>query len=115
MATKAALQRSALCRLPARSAPLPAATLKSVGDRAILATLLYHDMRREELCGLRVKDLHSRQGVTHFRVKGKRSKIRFIPVNAAAQRMIEDYLALTGHRSAAESALFRPVANNRTG
>jgi integrase len=72
-------------------------------------------MRREELCGLRVKDLHSRQGVMHFRVKGKRSKIRFIPVNAAAQRMIEDYLALTGHRSAAESALFRPVANNRTG
>jgi site-specific recombinase XerD len=35
----------------------------------------------------------------HFRVKGKRSKIRFVPVNAAAQRMIEDYLALTGHRS----------------
>jgi integrase/recombinase XerD len=51
----------------------------------------------------------------HFRVKGKRSKIRFIPVNAAAQRMIEDYLALTGHRSDVEGALFRPVANNRTG
>jgi site-specific recombinase XerD len=94
----------------------PAAdTLKGVRDRAILATLLYHGMRREELCGLRVKDLHSRQGVMHFRVKGKRSKIRFIPVNAAAQRMIEDYLALTGHRGDVEGALFRPVANNRTG
>jgi integrase/recombinase XerD len=90
-------------------------TLKGVRDRAILATLLYHGMRREELCGLRVKDLHSRQGVMHFRVKGKRSKIRFIPVNAAAQRMIEDYLTLTGHRGDAEGALFRPVANNRTG
>ena len=34
----------------------PAAdTLKGVRDRAILATLLYHGMRREELCGLRVK------------------------------------------------------------
>jgi integrase/recombinase XerD len=44
----------------------------------------------------RVKDLHSRQGVMHFRVKGKRAKLRFVPVNAAAQRMIEDYLALTG-------------------
>ncbi len=97
------------------SKPLPADTLKGVRDRAILATLLYHGMRREELCGLRVKDLHSRQGVMHFRVKGKRSKIRFIPVNAAAQRMIEDYLALTGHRSDVEGALFRPVANNRTG
>jgi site-specific recombinase XerD len=74
----------------------PADTLKGVRDRAILATLLYHGIRREELCGLRVKDLHSRQGVMHIRVKGKRSKIRFIPVNPAAQRMIEDYLALTG-------------------
>src|SRR5260370_14897395 len=93
----------------------PADTLKGVRDRAILATLLYHGIRREELCGLRVKDLHSRQGVMHFRVKGKRSKIRFVPVNAAAQRMIEDYLALTGNRSAAEGALFRTVKNNRTG
>src|SRR5438876_8745968 len=59
----------------------PADTLKGVRDRAILATLLYHGIRREELCGLRVKDLHSRQGVMHFRVKGKRSKTRFVPVN----------------------------------
>ena len=84
----------------------PADTLKGVRDRAILATLLYHGIRREELCGLRVKDLHSRQGVMHFRVKGKRSKIRFVPVNAAAQRMIEDYLALTGHRSDVEGGSF---------
>src|SRR6202163_1992180 len=76
----------------------PSDTLKGVRDRAILATLLYHGIRREELCLLRVKDLHSRQGVMHFRVKGKRAKIRFVPVNAAAQRTIEDYLAMTGHR-----------------
>jgi integrase/recombinase XerD len=41
----------------------PDDTLKGVRDRAILATLLYHGMRREELCGLRVKDIQSRQGV----------------------------------------------------
>lgn len=29
-------------------------------------------MRREELCTLKVKDLQSRQGVIHFKVKGKR-------------------------------------------
>jgi site-specific recombinase XerD len=75
----------------------PADTLKGVRDRAILATLLYHGIRREELCGLRIKDLHSRQGVMHFRIKGKRAKIRFVPVNAAAQRTIEAYLALAGH------------------
>jgi integrase len=53
-------------------------TLKGVGDRAILATLLYHGIRREELCLLRVRDIQSRQGVLHLRVKGKRDKIRYI-------------------------------------
>src|ERR1700716_3142227 len=112
---KAARRRSATRRPRKLLEAPPAGTLKGVRDRAILATLLYHGIRREELCGLRVKDLQSRQGVMHFRVKGKRSKIRFIPVNPAAQRMIEDYLALTGHRSDVEGALFRPVKNNRTG
>jgi len=93
----------------------PAKTLKGKRDRAILATLLYHGMRREELCALRVKDLHTREGVPHFRVHGKRDKIRFIPVNAGAQRLIEEYLVAAGHRSDADGALFRPVKNNRTG
>src|SRR5215472_15330023 len=48
----------------------PADTLKGKRDRAILATLLYHGLRREELCLLRVRDLQSRQGVMHFRVRG---------------------------------------------
>jgi integrase/recombinase XerD len=93
----------------------PANTLKGIRDRAILATLLYHGIRREELCGLRVKDLHSRQGVMHFRIKGKRAKIRFVPVNAAAQRTIEAYLAMAGHRADLDGPLFRPIKNNRTG
>jgi site-specific recombinase XerD len=93
----------------------PTNTLKGVRDRAILAVLLYHGINREELCSLRVKDLHSRQGVMHFRIHGKRSKIRFIPVHAGAQRMIEDYLALAGHRGDVEGPLFRPVKNNSTG
>ena len=96
MATKAARLRLATLRPADCWRPRPD-TLKGVRDRAILATLLYHGIRREELCGLRVRDLHSRQGVMHFRIKGKRDKIRFVPVNAAAQRMIEEYLALAGH------------------
>jgi integrase/recombinase XerD len=93
----------------------PDDTLKGVRDRAILATLLYHGIRREELCKLDVKDLHSRQGVMYFRVKGKRAKIRFVEVNPAALRTIEAYLAMAGHRSDLEGPLFRPVKNNRTG
>ena len=95
-------------------------TLKGVRDRAILATLLYHGIRREELCLLRLRDIHSRQGVMHFRIKGKRDKIRFVPVHPMALRLIGEYLEMGKHGGAVsheslDSPLFRPVANNRTG
>jgi integrase/recombinase XerD len=93
----------------------PADTLKGVRDRTILATLLYHGIRREELCALRIKDMQSRQGVMHFKVRGKRGKVRFVPVHAMAQRLIEEYLALAGHGGDAAAPVFRPVTNNRTG
>jgi integrase/recombinase XerD len=93
----------------------PEDTLKGIRDRAIIATLLYHGMRREELCTLKVKDLQSRQGVIHFKVKGKRGKIRFVPAHAQAQRLIESYLLLAGHAEDNDGPLFRPVRNNRTG
>lgn len=100
-------------------APAPD-TLKGVRDRAILATLLYHGIRREELCLLRLRDLQSRQGVMHLRVKGKRDKIRFVPVHPMALRLIGEYLEMGKHSGAVsheslDSSLFRPVANNRTG
>jgi site-specific recombinase XerD len=94
--------------------------LKGVRDRAILATLLYHGIRREELCRLRLRDMHSRQGVMHFRIEGKGDKIRFVPIHQAALRLIAEYLEKGKHGGAVsheslDSPLFRPVANNRTG
>lgn len=93
----------------------PPHTLKGKRDRAILATLLYHGMRREELCKLKVKDMQSREGVLHFRVHGKGSKIRYVPIQPMAQRLIEDYLLEAGHKDDLKGPLFRPVQNNRTG
>jgi integrase/recombinase XerD len=95
-------------------APAPD-TLKGVRDRAILATLLYHGIRREELCLLKVGDMQTRLGVMHLKIIGKRSKIRFVPVHPMAQRLIGEYLEMAKHGGAADSPLFRPVANNRTG
>jgi len=100
-------------------APAPD-TLKGVRDRAILATLLYHGIRREELCLLRLRDLQNRQGVMHLRIKGKRDKVRFVPVHPMALRLIGEYLEMGKHGGAVsneslDSPLFRPVANNRTG
>jgi integrase/recombinase XerD len=98
----------------------PPDTLKGVRDRAILATLLYHGMRREKLCLLRLRDVQSRQGVMHFRIKGKRDKIRFVPVHPLAQRLVGEYLAALKHSAGlaeldVEGPLFRPEKNNRTG
>jgi site-specific recombinase XerD len=98
----------------------PPDTLKGLRDRAILATLLYHGMRREEVCKLRVGDLQTRQGVMHFRVEGKRGKIRFIPAHVTALRFVAEYLELLKQSGALSEAdrdgpLFRPVKNNRTG
>jgi integrase/recombinase XerD len=99
-------------------APAPD-TLKGVRDRAILATLLYHGIRREELCLLRLRDVQSRQGVMHFRIKGKRDKIRFVPIHPMVLRLIGEYLETAKHGGGDEidldGPLFRPVVNNRTG
>ena len=90
-------------------------TLKGKRDRAILAVLFFHGLRREELCKLRVKDLEQRQGVAHLRIHGKGGKIRFVPAHPAALARISVYLAACGHGHDTAGALFRPVKNPRGG
>ena len=91
----------------------PADTLKGKRDRAILATLLYHGLRRNELCRLAVGDIQAREGVKHLRVSGKGGKTRFIPAHPAALRLIGDYLQADGRGDDPEGPLFRPVRNRR--
>jgi integrase/recombinase XerD len=86
-------------------------TLKGKRDRAVLSVLLYHGLRRDELCKLRVKDLEARRGVPHFVVSGKRSKLRYVPIHPHTLQTIEEYLGMAGHREDIEGALFRPVKN----
>lgn len=93
----------------------PAETKKGKRDRAILCTLLYHGLRREELCKLRIKDIQTREGVMHFAVRGKGDRLRYVPVAPQALRLIEAYLAVVEHGSDRDGPLFRPVRNNRTG
>ena len=93
----------------------PEDTLKGQRDRAILATLLYHGLRREELCKLKVRDLQQREGILHFRIEGKGAKICFLPVAAKAARLIQAYLDAAGHGHDGPGPLFRPVKNPTTG
>jgi integrase/recombinase XerD len=91
-------------------------TLKSKRDRAILSTLLFHALRREELCKLKVRDAqHARKGVPHLRVSGKGGKTRYLPLHPGTNALIHDYLVAAGHDADENGALFRPVRNNRTG
>ncbi len=84
-------------------------------DRAILSTLLYHALRREELCKLRVRDFrHARRGVPHLRVSGKGDKTRYLPLHPGTNTLIHDYLEAAGHGEDENGALFRPLKNNRT-
>jgi integrase len=69
------------------NAPDPA-TLRGLRDRAILSTLLYHGLRRAELCALTVGDLQPRRGVMHLRVHGKGDKLRFVPLHPGTAELI---------------------------
>jgi integrase/recombinase XerD len=90
-------------------------TVKANRDRAILSTLLFHALRREELCKLKVSDFrHARRGVPHLKVEGKGEKTRYIPIHAATNALIHDYLEAAGHSGDDSGALFRPIKNNRT-
>jgi len=91
-------------------------TIKAKRDQAMLATLLYHALRRDELCKLMVKDArHERRGVVHLKIVGKGDKTRYVPLHPAASGLIQDYLEADGRAGDAKGALFRPVRNNRTG
>ncbi len=94
----------------------PEKSFKGLRDRAILATLLYHGLRREELCKLTVADFrHERRGVQHLRVSGKGEKTRYIPLHGVAKDLIEEYLARAGHSTDHRGALFRPLRNSKGG
>ena len=85
-------------------------SLKGKRDRAILATLVYHALRREELCKLTIKDFrHERRGVAHLKVSGKGSKTRYVPLHPAASGLIVDYLEADGRGLEAAGALFRGI------
>jgi integrase/recombinase XerD len=86
-------------------------TLRGLRDRAILATLLYHGLRRAELCALRLVDVRERRGVRHLQVHGKGSKIRHVPLHPAAAGAIAAYLEADS-RGDDNGPLFRPVSNN---
>ncbi|SER52495.1 Site-specific recombinase XerD [Azotobacter beijerinckii] len=96
-------------------APDPA-TLKGRRDRALLAVLLYHGLRREEAARLSVHDLQDRRGIKHLKVHGKGGKLRYLPLHPVAAERIHAYLEASGHHLEDPKApLFLPLRGKRTG
>jgi site-specific recombinase XerD len=88
--------------------------LKAKRDRSILSVLFFHALRRAELCAIKVKDIHDRRGVKHFRVHGKGKTLRYVPVHPAAADAITEYLESAGHSNQPGAPLFRPIVSNVT-
>lgn len=104
------LRRAPCCLHPDANSP------KGKRDRAILSTLLYHGIRREELAKLKVKDYsQSRRGVAHLRIRGKGGKMHFVPTHPGSLTLIEEYLEVAGHGQDRDAPLFRPGKNNVQG
>ncbi len=97
-------------------------TVKSKRDRAVLSTLLYHALRRDELCKLKVKDFRNmRRGVPHLNVSGKGDKTRYLPLHPGTNVLTPSpppraSAAAARHRScSAPSSIPPPTAHQKAG
>jgi site-specific recombinase XerD len=91
-------------------------TLKGKRDRAILAVLLYHGIRREEAAQLMVADIKERRGIKHLQIHGKGGKLRFLPLHPVAAERIYAYLEMSGHQLVdVKAPLFMPLRGRSTG
>ena len=91
-------------------------TLKGQRDRAILAVLLYHGLRREEAARLYIEDIQERRGIKHLRIHGKGGKLRYLPLHPVAAERLHTYLNASGHHvEQARAPLFSPLRGPNTG
>ncbi|WP_426248402.1 tyrosine-type recombinase/integrase [Pseudomonas sp. TWR3-1-1] len=91
-------------------------SLKGQRDRAILAVLLYHGLRREEAAQLMVSDIQERRGIRHLQIHGKGGKLRYVPLHPVAAERLHTYLEASGHHQEHTNApLFRPLRGPKTG
>ncbi len=88
---------------------------KGLRDRALLAVLLYHGLRRQEIADLRVSDLRVRDGLPHLRVRGKGGKLRFIPLQDEASQRLTRYLASAREQSDKNGFLFVSLRGSKAG
>jgi site-specific recombinase XerD len=88
---------------------------KGLRDRAILAVLLYHGLRRQEVTLLKISDLQMRDGIQHLRIHGKGGKLRYIPLHGDAAKSISLYLERTRTAGDKSSFMFTGLRGSKAG
>ena len=73
----------------------------AVRDNAMLAVLCVGGLRRAELAGLTVANLHEDENGPHLRVVGKGNRERKVFIEPGARAALDDWLALRGDRPGA--------------
>lgn len=90
-------------------------SVKGLRDRAVLAVLLYHGLRRQEVAQLRICDLQVRDGCEHLRVHGKGGKMRYIPLQGDATKCITRYLKCARNDADKNGSMFVSLRGSKAG
>lgn len=91
----------------------PAAdTLGGLRDRAILSIGLQVGLRRAEIAGLKVGDLHQNRGFDALRLTRKGGRRDALAINPQTTQRIRAYLEQAGHGAEHDAPLFRPLRGN---
>ena len=87
-------------------------TLAGMRDRAILSVGLQVGLRRAEIAGLTVGDLHQNRGYDALRLTRKGGRRDALAIHSQVAQRIRAYLELAGHGDDHAGVLFRPLRGN---
>jgi integrase/recombinase XerD len=87
-------------------------TLVGLRDRAILSVGLQVGLRRAEIAGLTVGDLHQNRGYDSLRVVRKGGRRDALAINPQTAARLRAYIERAGHGADNDGPLFRPLHHN---
>ena len=87
-------------------------TVAGLRDRAILSVGLEVGLRRAEIAGLTVSDLHQNRGYDALRLTRKGGRRDALAINPQAAARIRAYLEQAGHGEDRDGPMFRPLRGN---
>ncbi len=88
-------------------------TLEELRAKAIIATLLFHGLRRMEVANLKVSDIVQDGAVYVLKILGKGDKTRKVELHPLAHSIINSYLERAGNINTPDCPMFLPFRKLR--